>query len=523
MTDREQKWDNLLTLYAAAEDGFASPLPAFVKDELEGFVNCGVLGRGFAVLACPDCREQKVVGFSCKGRGFCTSCGGRRMTATAADLVEHVLPDVPLRQFVLTLPFELRARVAYDGELLGAVTRTFVDSVLRFYERQLRARGVPGGKGGAVTVVQRVSSDLRLNPHLHSLFLDGVFAEDEDDAGELRFHPLPFLTNDDVSDILQIVCARTIAMLRRKGVIEDDAVTGDAQLTGSEPVLAELAAASVAGTLPAGPALRRKDAIKLRAAAAPEHTKALCASQDGFSLHAATTASAGDAAGREALCPPSGITKRVKYVLRPPIANERVQLLGDDLVSPVGDREARRLVLKRPFSDGTFALDLDPLALLVRLATTVPPPGFHTIRYAGVLAAASRWRARVVPPPPPPPPPPPSAPRAADAADCPPACETCNAKAKDRPPTHRSGYRPWRELLMRAFKIDVESCDKCGGRMKLRALVMTTAGIERYLAWLGEPSDPPRLAPARGPPYFKHPAIRRRLGVPAQAELFDAH
>ena len=287
------------------------------------------------------------------------------MTATAADLVEHVLPDVPLRQFVLTLPFELRARVAYDGELLGAVTRTFVDSVLRFYERQLRARGVPGGKGGAVTVVQRVSSDLRLNPHLHSLFLDGVFAEDEDDAGELRFHPLPFLTNDDVSDILQIVCARTIAMLRRKGVIEDDAVTGDAQLTGSEPVLAELAAASVAGTLPAGPALRRKDAIKLRAAAAPEHTKALCASQDGFSLHAATTASAGDAAGREALCPPSGITKRVKYVLRPPIANERVQLLGDDLVSPVGDREARRLVLKRPFSDGTFALDLDPLALLV--------------------------------------------------------------------------------------------------------------------------------------------------------------
>ncbi|MFO0566289.1 MAG: hypothetical protein U0263_11540 [Polyangiaceae bacterium] len=59
--------------------------------------------------------------------------------------------------------------------------------------------------------------------------------------------------------------------------------------------------------------------------------------------------------------------------------------------------------------------------------------------------------------------------------------------------------------------------------MKLRALVMTAAGIERYLAWLGEPSDPPRLAPARAPPYFKHPAIRMRLGEPVQAELFDAH
>lgn len=117
--------DNLLTLYAAAEEGFASPLPGFVKEEREGFIDCGALSRGCAVIACPDCRERKVVGFSCKGRGFCSSCGGRRMTSTAADLVEHVLPEVPLRQLVLTLPFELRARVAYDGELLGALTRTF--------------------------------------------------------------------------------------------------------------------------------------------------------------------------------------------------------------------------------------------------------------------------------------------------------------------------------------------------------------------------------------------------------------
>lgn len=277
------------------------------------------------------------------------------MTSTAADLVDHVLPDVPLRQLVLTLPFELRARVAYDGELLGAVTRTFVDSVLGWYQRQMRARAVPGGKSGAVTVVQRVNSDLRLSPHLHSLFLDGVFAEDE--GGELVFHPLPFLTNDDVGDVLQVARARTLALLRRKGVIEDDSVTRDAELADSEPALAALAAASVTGTLPAGPALRRRDPIQLRADTELLHTKALCATEGGFSLHAATTAKAGDAAGREALC---------KYVLRPPIANERVQLLGDDLV---------RLVLKRPFSDGTFALDLDPLALLVRLATTVPPPG----------------------------------------------------------------------------------------------------------------------------------------------------
>jgi hypothetical protein len=135
--------DNLRTLYEAAEHGFAAPLPGFVKDEFERYVDCGILARGFSVLACPDCRERKVVAFSCKGLAFCPSCLGRRMAATGADLVEHIIPEnAPLRQWVLTLPFELRARLAYDGKLLGAVCRTFVDSVLAWYRRHLRDRGV---------------------------------------------------------------------------------------------------------------------------------------------------------------------------------------------------------------------------------------------------------------------------------------------------------------------------------------------------------------------------------------------
>ncbi len=248
-------------------------------------------------------------------------------------------------------------------------------------------------------------------------------------------------------------------------------INADESLTESDPALAELAVASTLGRVPAGPALRKREPIRLRPGRDLEHTKGLCATAHGFSLHAATTARAEDAAGREALC---------KYILRPPIARENVELVADDLV---------RLKLKRPFSDGTFALDLDPLSLLVRLATTVPPPHFHSVRYAGVLAAASQWRARVVPPPKP----------SAEPDDRNHQCSTCTAK--DTPPTHRSGYRPWRELLMRSFKIDVEHCESCGARMRLRALVMTTASIERTLRWLGEPVDPPTLAPARDPPF----------------------
>ena len=89
-----------------------------------------------------------------------------------------------------------------------------------------------------------------------------------------------------------------------------------------------------------------------------------------------------DLRGREAL---------VKDILRPPIAQEHLRLPPDDLV---------RIQLKRPFRDGTYAVDLDPLSLLSRLAAAVPPPRQHTLRYAGVLGAASNWRAPVVPPPP---------------------------------------------------------------------------------------------------------------------------
>ena len=274
-------------------------------------------------------------------------------------------------------------------------------------------------------------------------------------------------------------------------------VSADATLADQEPALAQLAVASTLGTVPAGPALRRRDPITLRGGAELLHTKALCATLGGLSLHASTTASATDAAGKEALC---------KYILRPPISQERVQLASDDLV---------RLVLKRPFSDGTVVLEMDPLSLLARLAAAVHPPRFNTVRYGGVLAAHSKWRARIVPPPPPP-----GDDKNDNDNDA--HCATCSAKKKGKPPTHRCGYRPWRELLRRSFKIDVEQCEHCGGRMKLRALVVTAAGIVRYLKWLGEPTEPPTLAPARGPPFFKSRVIRRRLGEPVQAELFDA-
>jgi hypothetical protein len=75
------------------------------RKELDAYLDCGLLCRGFARLRCGSCRISRLVAFSCKGRGFGPFCLGRHMCATAANLVERVLPEVPLRQWVLTFPF----------------------------------------------------------------------------------------------------------------------------------------------------------------------------------------------------------------------------------------------------------------------------------------------------------------------------------------------------------------------------------------------------------------------------------
>ena len=102
--------ENLQTFLAAIEAGFAGGrLPSFVEDELSGYLRCTVLGRGFAHLACEGCGLVRLVAFTCAGRGFCPTCAGRRMNQTSINVLGHVLPPQPLRQWVLTLPYELRA------------------------------------------------------------------------------------------------------------------------------------------------------------------------------------------------------------------------------------------------------------------------------------------------------------------------------------------------------------------------------------------------------------------------------
>jgi hypothetical protein len=91
-------------LRAAADRADGPGLPEFIAREFREYLTCGVLAHGFARVRCARCALERLVPFSCKGRGFCPSCGGRRMTERSAHLVDEVLPSVPVRQWVLTLP-----------------------------------------------------------------------------------------------------------------------------------------------------------------------------------------------------------------------------------------------------------------------------------------------------------------------------------------------------------------------------------------------------------------------------------
>jgi hypothetical protein len=84
------------------------PIPRYVERELRRFLECGILACGFARAHCDRCGHDFLVAFSCKGRGVCPSCTTRRMAETAAYLIEHVFPQVPVRQWVITFPKRLR-------------------------------------------------------------------------------------------------------------------------------------------------------------------------------------------------------------------------------------------------------------------------------------------------------------------------------------------------------------------------------------------------------------------------------
>ncbi len=529
---------NLESFLAYARANYDGGLPRYVEQEFRAYIRCGDFSEGFSRAHCDACGHDLLVAFSCHGRSICPSCCGRRMANVAAHLVDRVLPDVPVRQYVLTLPYELRRLAAFKADVLTAFARIFVEAVFARYRSRAGCDGIESPQCGSVNFVQRFGS-LNLHVHFHLLALDGVFARDA--RGGLVFHPAEAPTAADLEAIVARTARRSIAWLRKRGYIDDSPLEAR---TNEEPAQTALdACAAIAmgrGNVSTLPRDSTQDDGHGAAEERPDKP-ALAVERDGFNVHAGVRIEAGDDLGRERLA---------RYGARPPLSLERLRRLP-------GGRVAYRLKYVDRGRRGKNRV-MTGIEFMARLAAIIAPPRYPLVRFAGVLAPRSAWRREVVP-----------EPREQRAA-----CEAARTQkpgpTERRPEQHpagdaRGGPAPrapsppgasnthrgpamsandvamvaavraapldddvmrlapnvisvrhwdrllggllyavsprvdWATLLRRSFSVDVLECPKCHGRLRMIAVITEREPARRILAHLGLPTDPLPVARARDP------------------------
>ena len=451
-------WPGLFMEYAASD----APIADHIETEFERFLRCGILPYGFIRLKCTGCQGSRILGFSCKGRGFCASCGARRMEQAADRLEREVWPIANARQFVLTFPHQVRHWLANSPELLadvilavtGVIQDFYEDSTLRGMDKEVASMPT----GGAITFVQRFASSLALNTHLHMIFLDGVFAQT---AKGKRFYAFDGFDTESVLAILHGIYHRLDQLFRDRGYVKEDGQGVDESANEDVPLPFK----------PRAPKAFRK--IGLRSPHPLfKQTDPNMMSVEGwcnvrwkwFSLHAGVAIKGEDR---------HGLKRLFKYTSRSSVSPSRLSY--DDGEDPEGSDVI--LELKRAWSDGTTALRFKQVDLVERLVALVPPAWFNLRRYEGIFAPGHAWRATVVPGPQV------KRPRRDDTDPPPPDHPSAGRAVAER-------YIPWAELLRRTYGIDPEICT-CGARMRIEDVVTDGETIAEVLVAMGLAATPP--------------------------------
>ena len=442
---------HLETFLTASQD--ADPMgwgvPTWVERDFRSYLRCGILAHGFARVRCTDCGHDRLLAFSCKGRGVCPSCNARRMAEVAAHLTDEVIPYLPVRQWVLSVPKRLRPFLHQTPEVASAVLGIFLRglrSALRDASPSAPA-SVRDAQLGAISFPQRFGSSINPHYHYHVLALDGVISGDVERG--VRFHEATELEARDAEALARTVQLRVLRWFARRGLLDPSTAA---------------------------------DMRTWRATG-------------GFSVDASVRIEREDRAGLERL---------VRYCARGPLALERLSAPAgiETLSSPDA-----RLVYRLPEPDrhGRHELRLTPLELLDRLARLVPPPRIHRHRYHGVLAPNARLRSTVVsigrPEPH-------ESPTDAESQPAPgpashpvaPSGHSDETDPTGPTPRSRSSRRLWAQLLARIYEVLPLLCPACGGEMRIISFITLPSTVERILLHLDLPHRPPRVSPARGPP-----------------------
>jgi len=349
-------------------------LPFHVEKEFDEFLKCGRLEHGFLRVVFDDCKHEKLVAFSCKKRGFCPSCGRRRMAESAKLLVDDVLQGYPVRQWVLSLSIPLKLLLArYPRELskvMQIIHRAIATDIIHragYLKKQ--------AKTGAVTYIQRFGSALNLNIHFHMLFLEGVIKIEQ---GQTKFKRVKAPSYSDIERLINTISHRIAQYLEKVGLIQRDIDNTFLNLPiDDEDSVLQLQEASVSYRIAIG-----KDAGKKVFSLQTLPSKDLdnygqLAKIAGFSLHAGVFADINQPDKLERLC---------RYIARPAVSEKRLSLTSTGNV---------RYELKTPYTDGTTHVFFSPTEFISKLAALVPPPRLNLTRFYGVFAPNANVRAEV--------------------------------------------------------------------------------------------------------------------------------
>lgn len=447
-------------------------LPHHVVREFDEYLECGRLENGFLRVRCEDCHLEHLVAFSCKRRGFCPSCGARRMAETAALLVDDVLPHKPIRQWVLSFPYPLRFLLANNPQVLSKVLG-IVNRVISTHLIKKAGVKATQAQTGAVTLIQRFGSALNLNVHFHMLFIDGAYQEKHN--GQLRFHRVDAPTASELNTLVAAISQRVVGHLERQGLlVRDDESSYLALDLQDDDAMNQLQEHSITYRIAVGPQQGRK-VFTLQTIPSWEDDDFgtnQVGKIAGFSLHAGVATKTRERRKLERLC---------RYISRPAVSEKRLALTSQGRV---------RYQLKTPYRDGTTHVIFEPLDFMAKLAALVPRPRANLTRYHGVLAPNSKQRIYVTP-----------AKRGKG--------NTLKQGVKADEPALIDCHQnmTWAERLKRVFNIDITICSRCGGAVSIIACIEDPSIINKILAHLDAKSAPfivvSQLPEPRAPPQAK--------------------
>lgn len=270
---------------------------------------------------------------------------------------------------------------------------------------------------------------------------------------EAEFYALANPTDRDVEWVANTAWKRIEKVLKKHGRLPEDEHAYDA-LSDEEPVLAHCYSQSTHGTS----GLRVIDESKARTLSSVQRpvpngpmprAQGTVAQVGAINVHADTVIDGRDRKRLERL---------VRYIARPPIAQDRLEVMRDGQV---------KYTMKKAWRDGTTSVVLKPHDFIKRLCAMVPPPYLHMTRFYGVLAPHASMRGDVVTQP----------------EISPPVQLQLFATGTDDSNDQKktSCRQTWSKLLARVFRIDVTVCPKCSGTMKIIDAVTTNDDVKTIL------------------------------------------